>query len=340
MKSSRLIFLYTNYFNNKSEGNVSRSIIFLILFFMNHETPYLIFHTQSYDYLAKELAQADDFELGEVERKQFPDGEIYHRILTLPKHQNILLVGGTINATETMELYDLACGLVHSGAAKLVLCIPYFGYSTMERAIKSGEVVKAKHRARLLSSIPKAYFGNQVIFVDLHVSGIQHYLEGEIHPHHIYAKGLVIEAARKLAKGEHFVLAATDAGRAKWVESLANDMNVEAAFVYKKRISGSATKVTGINADVNGKVVILYDDMIRTGGSLVKAAEAYQSAGAKQVFAIATHGLLPEGALQRIQMSGAIKKVVVMNTHPNVYQQPQSDFLEIKSVAGLLRSVL
>lgn len=303
------------------------------------EKDFLVFHTKQYQYLGEALCQFEEFAAGEVERRIFPDGEAYHRILTDVSAQHVVLVGGTVDAAETLELYDLACGLVHGGAAHLILCIPYFGYSTMERAIKNGEIVKAKNRARLLSSIPKAYLGNRAIFVDLHVSGIEHYLEGELHSYHLYAKSLVMDAAHELSKNTPFVLAATDAGRAKWVESLANDMGVEAAFVYKKRLSGSETQVTGINADVKGKNVILYDDMIRTGGSLVKAAQAYLSSGANRIFAISTHGILPEGALERIAGSGAIEQLVVTDTHPRAVRLA-GDFLKIRSIAPLLHQII
>lgn len=297
---------------------------------------YLVFSTQQYGYLRQSLTQYEGFEAGELTHKTFPDGEVYHQLHSNVEDRNVILIGGTINATETLELFDMACGLVHSGAARLHLCIPYFGYSTMERATQEGEIVKAKNRARLLSAIPKAYLGNQAVFIDLHVSGIEHYLEGALHSYHLYAKPIIVEVARSLSSD--FVLAATDAGRAKWVESLANDMGVEAAFVYKKRLSGSETQVTGINADVKNQSVILYDDMIRTGGSLIKAAEAYLKAGAKQTFAIATHGVFPEGALERIKSSGAIRKLVVTDTHPHAVALAD-DFLEVRSVATLLHDL-
>src|SRR5206468_535189 len=149
--------------------------------------------------------------------------------------RDVILVGGTIDDAATLELYDLACGLVAAGAYRVRLVIPYYGYSTMERAIKHGEVVTAKTRARLLSSIPQASRGTQVFLLDLHVDSIAYYFEGGLRPIHVYGKSLVTAAARRLG-GADFVLACTDAGRAKWVESLANDLHCDAAFVYKRRV--------------------------------------------------------------------------------------------------------
>src|ERR1041385_2241452 len=239
----------------------------------------LLFNSSSYGYLKTSILSNENFEDGQIEQKTFPDGERYHRILSEVDNRDVVLVGGTIDDRETMELFDLSCAIVQGGAVSLTLAIPYFGYSTMERAVKSGEVVKAKTRALLFSSIPKTSRGNRIVMVDLHTEGLPYYFEAGIRPVHLYCKPIIMEAAKEIG-GNDFVLASTDAGRAKWVESLANDMNVSAAFVYKRRLSGSETQISGINAEVKGKHVIIYDDMIRTGGSLIEAAKAYRNAGA------------------------------------------------------------
>ena len=108
------------------------------------------------------------------------------------------------------------------------------------------DFVTAKTRARLLSSIPVAAAGNRVVLMDLHADGITHYFEGAIRPVHVYAKPVVIELLG--LGGQDFVLACTDAGRAKWVESLANEIGVPASFVLKRRLSGSQTEVTAVSA--------------------------------------------------------------------------------------------
>ncbi|MBC7974638.1 MAG: ribose-phosphate pyrophosphokinase [Myxococcales bacterium] len=293
----------------------------------------VIFSIHAYDYLGRAIAAATGWELGEVVRKTFPDGEHYRRIETDPTDRDVVLVGGTHDDEATLELYDLACGLVTGGAYRLRLIMPFFGYSTMERSVRFGEVVTAKTRARLLSSIPMASRGTQVFLLDLHVAAIAHYFEGGIRPIHVYGKSLVTAAARRLA-GADFVLACTDAGRAKWVESLANDLNVAAAFVYKRR-HDDATEVTGVSAQVQGKHVVIYDDMIRTGGSLLNAARAYRDAGAGAIDAIATHGLFPADSLAKLEASGLFGRIVVTDSHPRAVAL-QSTFLEVESTASLL----
>ena len=158
---------------------------------------------------------------------------------------------------------------------------------------------------------------------------------------HVYAKDIIIQAARDLG-GTDFVLASTDAGRAKWVESLANDIGVRASFVYKRRLSGSETMVRSINAQVEGAFVIIYDDMIRTGGSLIGAAKAYLDAGAERIAVIATHGVFPQGAIGRIRNSNLIDKIVTTDSHPRALQMRDQypDYVQIYSLDGPLSKVL
>ncbi|HTM19933.1 MAG TPA: ribose-phosphate diphosphokinase [Kofleriaceae bacterium] len=296
-----------------------------------------LFATEAYDYLARALS-AHGFAAGVIDRRRFPDGERYLRLDGDLRDIDVALVGGTISDADTLEIYDLACAAVKYGARRLTLVIPYFGYSTMERAEHPGEVVTAKTRARLLSSIPSAAMGNRVVLVDLHAAGIAHYFEGDMWPVPISARPLIEPVARRLG-GDDFVLGCTDAGRAKWVESLASGLGVVPAFAYKRRLSGDRTTVTGVSAHVRGKPVVIYDDMIRTGSSLLGAARAYHDAGATRVAAICTHGLFPGDALDRIRASGLIDAVVATDTHPRA-RQLAGDYLEVLEIAPLLAQTL
>ncbi|MCU0676719.1 MAG: ribose-phosphate diphosphokinase, partial [Myxococcota bacterium] len=234
----------------------------------------------------------------------------------------------------------------HEGCHILTLVIPWFGYQTMERAVKPGEVVTAKTRARLLSSIPIAGSGNRVMLLDLHSEGITQYFSGNIRPVHVYAKTVTLQLLRELAAEPmtrgRVVLGATDAGRAKWVESLANDLGVDAAFVFKRRLSGDATEVTALAADVRGKTVVIYDDMIRTGGSLLGAARAFKDAGATRIAAVTTHGVFPGESLAKLQKSGLLDAIACTDSHPNaVALAPRFEgYLRIESVVDVLADAL
>jgi ribose-phosphate pyrophosphokinase len=298
----------------------------------------LVFSTRHYAYLRDDLARIGQFEAGVVEAATFPDGERYQRLATPVAGRDVVLVGGTISDEDALELFDLASSIVTYGARSLALVIPYFGYSTMERAVKEGEIVTAKTRARLFSAIPPAPSGNRVFLVDLHAEGIPHYFEGGIRPVHVYAKPIIVELAQRLG-GDDIVLACTDAGRAKWVESLANEMRVPASFVFKRRLDGAHTEVTAMSAVVSGKSVVIYDDMIRTGSSLVAAARAYKQAGATRLTAIATHGVFPGDALEQIVGSGLFSAIACTDTHPRARELAGPN-LQVASIAGVLAHAL
>lgn len=313
----------------------------------------LLFATQSYTDWAVRLQEQVDLETGEIERKEFPDGEHYNRIVTAVNNRDVFLVSGTINDKETMELFDLANAIVDGGALRLQIILPYFGYSTMERAVLRGDAVKAKYRARLLSNgVPRAPRGNRIYMLDLHAEGIPQYFENGTVATHVYAKQVVMQAARRLAgtygqpvmspkdmkltmrSAAGFVLASTDAGRMKWVESLAKDLGVHPAFSYKERIDGATTATLGVSGPVKGKFVVIYDDMIRTGSSLMNSARAYLEAGAAGVAAIATHAIFPGDSLQKIQDSGLFREIVVTDSHPRS-RELESHFLKVESCAEL-----
>jgi ribose-phosphate pyrophosphokinase len=298
----------------------------------------LVFSTRRYDALGAEICQRTGFERPAVERQTFPDGEHYQRLLGPVAGADAVVVGGTASDADTLELYDLACGLVQADVHRLTLAIPYFGYATMERVSKQGEIVTAKTRARLLSSIPVPGSGSRVLLLDLHSEGVPFYFEGAMRPVHLRATPVILAAAQRLARGP-FVFACTDAGRAKWVEALANQLGVGASFVFKRRVDAHTTEVTAVSAQVQGAQVVIYDDMIRTGGSLLAAAEAYRRAGARAISAVATHGVLPGDALRRLERSGLFTGIACTNSHPRALELAGS-FLQVDSIAGVFAEYL
>lgn len=290
----------------------------------------LLFSIPSYAYLQPRFHEAGDFEAGKVERKYFPDGERYLRIESELWGRDVVVLGGTPTDVDWLEVFDLASGIARGGARSLAIVIPYFGYQTMERAVRPGEVVVAKTRARLLSSIPAPEGGTRFFLFDLHTDGIEFYLDDRVMTRHIYGAPIITQKIQERMGKTPFVLGACDAGRAKWVQSLARDLHVEPAFVYKRRDSATgSTAVTGVNADVRGREVVVYDDMIRTGSSLVQAARSYLAAGATKVHAIASHLVLPGDALEKLRASGAFASIMGTDSHPGSEKLPREDVASI-----------
>lgn len=306
---------------------------------MAHSKP-VVFFTPRYEHMRREFLTRAACEAGALELTRFPDGERYARIDTRVTGRDVWLVGGTVSDEDTLLLYDLASTLVKDGVCSLTLVVPYYGYATMERAVHAGEVVTAKTRARLLSSIPEGDVPNRVVLLDTHTEGLQHYFEGGVVPVHTSARDAVVNIVDEfVGRRDNLVLACTDAGRAKWVEALANHMGVGASFVFKKRIDGERTEVRAVDAQVRDKDVVIYDDMIRTGSSLIGAARAYKSAGARAIWAVTTHAVLPGASLDKLRDSGLFQAVGATDSHPRAAEL-EGDFLRVASCVPTLLSAV
>jgi len=272
--------------------------------------------SNQYKFLKKNILKKDVrfFDI-KVETQTFPDGEHYWRI-EKPEYirgKPAVYICGTVDDAAIFDAYNMCCNLVREGCSELHLVIPYFGYSTMERAVKQGEAVTAKNVAGLLSSIPTSPQGNHVYMIDLHSQGTQYYFEKSIHPIHLTCWNVIKKMIADC--GDDVVLGSADMGRAKWIEKMANELGISSAFIMKKRISGSKTEIVALNAEVKDKNVVIFDDMIRSGSSIIKAAEAYKSVGAKNIYVVCVHGVFVDGAIDRFKKSGLIQNVSCVNTH-------------------------
>jgi ribose-phosphate pyrophosphokinase len=260
-----------------------------------------------------------------IERRDFPDGEKYHRIMdvnAIIMDCNVLIVGGTANEEEFMELYELSYQVLKEGAKTLTIVLPFYGYSTMERAVNSGEVVKAKTRARLLSSLPKCSRGIKVILVEPHTATLIHYFDDPLTVHALPALQFFHPMLKDTCGiDKNMLLGTTDLGRAKDVRHMATNLHIPYAFVLKERMFGDTTS-EALLGDVRDQKIVIYDDMIRTGGSLFGAADLYTEKGAAEIIAVTTHGMFCGDFLQKLSDSN-ITRVISANTlrpieHPKV----------------------
>ena len=295
-----------------------------------------ILSSKKYEYLKQNiLNQGECFNDVKIESETFPDGEHYWKIVNPEqlRHKPAVYIAGTVDDGSIFELYNLASTLVREQCSSLHIVIPYFGYSTMERAVKEGEVVTAKNIANLISSIPQAPLGNFVYMMDLHSLGTQYYFENTIHPIHLTSWNVIKDMLAQFSKD--IVLASTDMGRAKWIEKMGNELHLETAYIMKKRISGSKTEVVALNAEVKYKDIIIFDDMIRSGTSLIHAAEAYKNAGANNIYVITVHGIFIAGALEKLKSCGIIKNILCTNTHINAHKM-NDEFVKVYDISKVI----
>jgi ribose-phosphate pyrophosphokinase len=261
-----------------------------------------------------------------LHRDHFKDGERYHRWLKQIDRRDIVIVGGTIDDTEFMEVCDIISMSHQYGADHVTLIIPCFGYQTMERAVEFGEDVKAKNRARMLSYLPRTRGGLTVAMFDLHADGIAHYFENNVVTTHLYSKSLVKSVVDGLKGQGELVMGATDAGRAKWVDSLAREWGLGVGFVLKNRPGKDRTEVMMVSASVRGCNVFMFDDMLRTGTTGMNAARAYRSKGAKLIWLMCTHGFAPGDTIARLQAEKDRRNkplfagIILIDSHPRALE--------------------
>ena len=298
----------------------------------------LLLSTPEHAALATSVRTACGMNEGVTTRELFPDGECHQRIETSVDGRDVVLIASATDDASTARLFDLCCGLASGGAASLTLVLTYFAYATMDREAAPGDVVTARTRALLLSSSLRPPGGLRVLLIEPHTDALPFYFA----PH---VRTGVIDVSRTIQRlcrdaGETgFVMASTDAGRVKAVQRLAEALGVPAAIAHKQRLGPARTRVVALLGDVRGRRVVLHDDMVRSGSSLLGAARACLEAGATGVSAVVTHAVLPGDSLERIRSAGLIERLLVTDTHPAVARLA-GEFLRVESIAADVAAAL
>ncbi|NTW21931.1 ribose-phosphate pyrophosphokinase [Candidatus Falkowbacteria bacterium] len=278
----------------------------------------VIFSTKASLYFAELIAMRLGLEVGSIEHKDFGGVEQYYRIGMANRDDLIgktaIFVGSTHTDDQVNELYRVGSALAGYGTVRRIFVIPFLGYSTMERAKYPGEVVMAKVIARQLSNIPNSGMGNVFLMMDLHVSGLVHYFEGDCQRYELYAEKQLTIAMSEL-KLDNFMFASADLGRPAWVATFAKLFQTSFALIDKGR-EFDETEVLAVIGDVRGKNVIIYDDMTRSATTIINAANAYIEHGATGVYAVLSHCALNHPNIIGHLINSPIKKVITTNTHP------------------------
>ncbi len=227
-----------------------------------------------------------------VERKKFPDGEIYIRLLEKPDEEVVLVQNtypneGIIAAIITMQ------ALKSEGAKEITLVIPYFGYGRQDRKFLEGEAVSAEAVAKIVS-----VYADSVILVDPHKDYIKDFFDVETRVLHAYET-----LGEMLYPLGIDVVLAPDVGALDRAKNVAKILGVDWDYLEKKRISGEEVEIKPKELDVEGKNVAIVDDIISTGGTIIEATKALKSQGAKNVYAACVHGLFTKFAIHRLTQS-------------------------------------
>jgi len=264
--------------------------------------------------------------------KRFADGERYHAFPQSISGKDLVIIGVTHDDSSQQELLDLITGARYWNAASINVVIPFLGYSTMERAKpNSHEIPKGITRTRQIFRARPDF----VAFIDLHSEAVLHAHGGEVSTKHVWTDDLVIEKIRKSGL-QNYVLVSPDYGFSKRIARLASKLNCPHTAADKDRYDTDKTIVGQVSSVVRGKTVIICDDMIRTGGSILQTASRCLEAGAKEVVAHATHLVMAGDSMKKFR-EGPISRVMGSDTYPG---RESDDLLDVYSVAPLIAEVI
>lgn len=283
--------------------------------------------------LAEEIAEYLGITLGASKVKRFCDGEISIAIDESVRGADVFVIQPTCNPVNDniMELLIMIDALRRASARRITAVIPYYGYARQERKARARDPISAK----LMANILTAAGARRVVAMDLHASAIQGFFDIPVD----HLPGVPILAEYYLSKNlQDVVVVSPDLGGVTRARDFAHRLGADIAIIDKRRPQPNVAEIMNIIGTVEGKTVIMIDDIIDTAGTLTQGAQALVEKGAKEVLACCTHPVLSGPALKRLQES-VIKEVVVSNTIP-VPEEKMIPKLKVLSVAPLLAEAI
>ncbi|KPD24542.1 MULTISPECIES: ribose-phosphate pyrophosphokinase [Idiomarina] len=286
--------------------------------------------------LAQKIADRLYIKLGEASVGRFSDGEISVAINENVRGSDVFILQSTCAPTNDnlMELIVMVDALRRASAGRITAVMPYFGYARQDRRVRSARVpITAKVVADFLSSVGV----DRVLTVDLHAEQIQGFFDVPVD--NVFGTPVLLEHMRQ-QQFDNPVVVSPDIGgvvRARAFAKLMDDTDL--AIIDKRRPSANVSQVMHIIGDVKGRDCIIVDDMIDTGGTLCKAAEALKSHGAKRVFAYATHPVFSGNAVKNIEES-AIDELVVTDSIPLSEEMKATGKVSQLTLSGMLSEAL
>ena len=241
--------------------------------------------------------------------RRFADMEIFVEIQENVRGEDMFVIQSTsFPANDNlMELLIITDALRRASARRITAVIPYFGYARQDRKVGPRTPISAKLVANLITQAG----ANRVLTVDLHAGQIQGFFD--IPTDNLYAMPVIVKDIKDAMTGNHLMVVSPDVGGVVRARALAKRLGGDLAIVDKRRERAGESEVMNIIGDVKGRSCILVDDIIDSGGTICNAAEALIKAGARDVCAYATHGVLSGGAVARIQTS-VLKSLVVTDS--------------------------
>jgi ribose-phosphate pyrophosphokinase len=295
----------------------------------------MVFAGRSHPDLAQGIAEKLGVELGAIELTSFANGETYCRYLESIRGADVFVVQTGCDPVDRnlMELLLMIQAARLGSAKRITAVIPWFSYSRQDRKAKPREPISG----RLVADMLQLAGVDRVLTMDLHAGQIQGFFS--IPVDHMTALPLFARHFRDMGlQGDRIVSVAPDAGRAKVAVRFAEMLEADFAIMNKTRPAHDVAAVTEITGRVNGKVALVGDDVIMTGGTLLAGATALKEAGATDVWVFATHGIFAAGSLERFA-DADLAGIVVTDTVPvDRLRQPAN--MTVLSIGELLADTI
>ena len=258
--------------------------------------------------LSEEVSRLLKIPLTPVDIRKFSDGEIYCRILESVRGCDVYIIQPTSEDANhnLMELLIMVDALKRSSPDKITAVVPYFGYCRQDKKTKAREPITSK----LVANIIETAGVDRIMIFDLHVPQVQGFFDIPSDNLDIIPQFLEYILSKKFRE---IVIVSPDAGGASRARSFAKVLNAPIAIIDKRRPQPNVAEVQNVIGDVKGKVAFIVDDLVDTAGSITEGASILKKFGAKEVYAIATHGVLSGPAIERIKKS-ELKELVITNT--------------------------
>jgi ribose-phosphate pyrophosphokinase len=290
----------------------------------------MVFSGNANPELAKNICKYLKIELSDALVDRFSEGEIRVKINENVRGKDVFVVQPTCPPPNEnlMELLIMIDALKRASAQRITAVMPFFGYARQDRKDQPRVAITAKLVANLITVAGS----NRVLTMDLHAGQIQGFFD--IPVDHLFAVGVFIEYIESL-KLKDVVVVSPDVGSIKMARSYAKRLSSPLAIIDKRRDSPEKTEVMNILGEVEGKNVIIVDDMIATGSSLIEGVEALKKAKCKSIRAAISHGVLSGPAIERVDQCKDLLELVVSDSIPlaNHKKHPR---IKVLSVAGIL----
>ncbi len=264
--------------------------------------------------------------------KRFADGEIYVEVNENIRGNSIFVIQSTSNPANDnlMELLICIDALRRSSAKSITAVIPYFGYARQDRKVVPRTAITAK----LVSNLITNAGAHRILTVDLHAGQIQGFFDLPVD--NLFTTPIFARHIKKNIKSKNnLICVAPDIGGAERARALGRKINAGIAIVDKRRPAPGKSEVMNIVGNVNGKSCIIVDDIIDSGGTIVNAAKALKSKGAKDIYVYVTHAVLSGDAINQINKS-KIKKLVVTDSIDNSKKMTKARKIVVLSISNLM----